>query len=439
MYLKIISLLQTRQALLSLAFLSAFIVTGFQALNKEFKEPVADARIYVIGGAVLEKYGFFEIDEKLLNGERDPEDAGRNHFFMPGVSALYAAIMHLDSQFKDYSYCHMLNRQKEGGCGDPGGLVKFTQILALGLAAWIGFLIAFQVSGRQSIAWMTLFLLLASGQYGQQARQFLSDGYGLLALSAAILFLIRYIRKPDVISLCGLSLTLVLASYIRPSTLYVFYLLALAAAGSLLWGLIRSRASIVRLEHLILFAALYIGFMFPWAARNAALTGNYALTEGYAGYILAQRLAFNMMTFQEWCAAWIYWLPDFGDSLAATVFDPASYERLSVINPDGFYSIGNRAFAEEMKQAAGGVENLEPYLMDRLRSELFNPYLGHIPSTDPWIMGRQDFWPGKFHPFVACIMDFEVTKSADIIHLRRPDTGFSARVARLRQRECSTL
>ncbi len=54
----------------------------------------------------------------------------------------------------------------------------------------------------------------------------------------------------------------------------------------------------------------------PWSVRNEALFGTVAPTSGYAGFILAQRMAYEAMTPAEWAAQWLYAMPGFGPAAA---------------------------------------------------------------------------------------------------------------------------
>ncbi len=79
----------------------------------------------------------------------------------------------------------------------------------------------------------------------------------------------------------------------------------------------------------------------PWSARNERQFGTPAPTSGYAGFILAQRMAYEAMTPREWAAEWLYALPGFGPAAARAVF-PDAVGRLGWQDrPDTFYMVGN--------------------------------------------------------------------------------------------------
>jgi hypothetical protein len=55
--------------------------------------------------------------------------------------------------------------------------------------------------------------------------------------------------------------------------------------------------------------------------RNYLLFDRFTLTDPvYLEAVLSHRMAYNRMTWFEWMEGWIYYLPDFGDSLARWLF-----------------------------------------------------------------------------------------------------------------------
>ena len=125
--------------------------------------------------------------------------------------------------------------------------------------------------------------------------------------------------------------------------------------------------------------------------RNYVEFGSYTLTQGYDSFILVQRLAYNMMSWQEWGVSFVYWLPDFGDSLAKSLFDESLYIKLSWYDPTSYYTVGNSTFREETLLAAGGEEQHFAYLLNHY---LFGDLFKHIMVTFPIIL--RGMWTGKY-------------------------------------------
>jgi hypothetical protein len=127
----------------------------------------------------------------------------------------------------------------------------------------------------------------------------------------------------------------------------------------------------------------------PWIIRNYVMFDRAALVEGYGPFILVQRLAYNLMTWKEWAVSFIYWLPDFGDSLAKYWFNEADYSRLSW-GENSFYALGNGAYARDMAAQAQGKE----YLGFLLKDVLWNNIGKHIAVTIT--LALRGMWTGGY-------------------------------------------
>ncbi|CAN0425643.1 unnamed protein product, partial [Phaeothamnion confervicola] len=115
----------------------------------------------------------------------------------------------------------------------------------------------------------------------------------------------------------------------------------------------------------------------PWLVRNLVQFDQLALSGGdYGGRSLMQRLAYNDMTLAEFGAAFIYWLPDWGDSLARAVLPPSSYVRLGWDDPQAFYRQGVARMRADMR---GGAVKSEVATL--LRDEVLSHPVRHARAT----------------------------------------------------------
>ncbi len=131
------------------------------------------------------------------------------------------------------------------------------------------------------------------------------------------------------------------------------------------------------------------------SSKLLSFWGNF-LTNSYAAYILVQRLAYNLMTWGEWGAGFIFWLPDFGDDLAKLLFSEDLYRRLTWHDPTSFYTIGNGSFRGEIFELAGEKDKHFAYLVNEvLLPDLFR----HIMVT--FVMVFRGAWAGKYIGLIA--------------------------------------
>ncbi|HLB80469.1 MAG TPA: hypothetical protein VJJ77_08195, partial [Dongiaceae bacterium] len=210
----------------------------------------------------------------------------------------------------------------------------------LGIAAaalalvWVSALV---LAGRTGTAHAAAALVLASGVYTGFAGHFLTEILSLPLFTGFSLLLALAFRDGGGRAMAGAGLTLGLLALVRPSYGYLVLLVALLLGGSLAagWPPLPSRRTVLRLA--ALFAAGYLAAVGPWLARNMVLFDTPALTRFYAGSALGPRVAYNDMSAAEWAAAFLYWLPDFGDSWAGASLPPSAYAGLDLENPDGYY------------------------------------------------------------------------------------------------------
>jgi 4-amino-4-deoxy-L-arabinose transferase-like glycosyltransferase len=165
-----------------------------------------------------------------------------------------------------------------------------------------------------------------------------------------------------------------LAALTRPAYVYLFVamiaVLAVAAAIGRARGLVLA---------CLLFALAYGAVVAPWMMRNKALTDRFAVTTGYAGDILSQRVAYNRMTWPEWGAAFVYWLPDVGDSLAQNLFAKSTYHKLSW-DEGSYYSTDAPALYRTYAKQVSSPNEIVPYI---LRTEILAQPVKHALVTLP--------------------------------------------------------
>lgn len=169
-----------------------------------------------------------------------------------------------------------------------------------------------------------------------------------------------------------------LAALTRPVYLYLIEASLLAAILFVMRhrGLPNRRAS-AGIGAFLLGAALPIA---PWILRNWRLFGRPALSVGYAGHTLAQRLAFDGMTGREYALSYLCWLPD-GRGIAALFAGAGACARFGWDErPDTFYAIGMRRIAPQSLAAAGGADRHVAYLLQHT----LLPHLGwHLAVSLP--------------------------------------------------------
>jgi Dolichyl-phosphate-mannose-protein mannosyltransferase len=215
------------------------------------------------------------------------------------------------------------------------------------------------IGGSPAAAWCALLAAgLGTSEYAVYARTAMTEALSLPLAAVAGLLLVLLVRRPQWRLALGLGVTLGLLTLARPE--YLYLAAALGVVGAALFAASR------RLGTMLVAAALVCGVVLaPWSIRNERLFGTTAPTYGYAGFILAQRMAYEAMTPTEWVAQWLYALPGFGPAAAHIAF-PSAVGRLGWEDrPDTFYMVGNTVMVQDLAKHAPNPANQVGYLLRR--------------------------------------------------------------------------
>ncbi|MEM7100280.1 MAG: hypothetical protein AAF541_18575 [Pseudomonadota bacterium] len=250
----------------------------------------------------------------------------------PAYPLLLAAAAYASPALENTLLCVQQDPIEQSGCGQGYAAVLMLQyglcVLVL-VALWI--MVRFwQPNDVQSWVFPTLAVLLAafSGVLFDAARELRTE---ILILALFAWFLVawqHFLNKPTRIVGVGLGVTLGLLTLTRPEYLYLTGFLVIAG---LFWAPARKQIPAL----LVVFAIT----LSPWLARNQLHFGAPLLTaSSYGDTVLVQRLTYNRMESKHWIAAFVFFLPDSGDDLAAALFPQDWYAPLKDTANNSFMS-----------------------------------------------------------------------------------------------------
>lgn len=395
------------------ALLLALLAIWGQALLGERAPRQPDERFYLTTASEIAASG--TLSTALARGAggagavREPDN-----YIPPLYPMILAGLAAVDPGLRAAMDC--ARAESIAGIGDApgpcpaagfGGLIALQGgLMALGL---LGAFAAFRAMGRMAggtagdrnslpwpafpgpaFPWVAFGMLLALGPQGRMTASPLPDGLALAALMGVSGLFMQALLRERPLPWLAAGAMIGVAALLRPSALYLVPMLApfLLLRPGRRWA--------------AGWLALGLGLAIaPYLIRNMIQLDSPAFTGGYGGVILAQRIAFDLMRPDEWLAALIYWLPDFGDSLAATLFDPESYRRLAFAAPDGFYAIGNGPLMEaaRARQEAGGGGSLTGVL---IRDWVLERPLTHLAVTVPLFL--RGLWVGQLAGLIALVL-----------------------------------
>ena len=381
---------------LSLLLVATLIVSYLQHSHYDMAPPTLDALRYVDYALNIHDHHVFGLSGPHRDTPPTPGNANS-----PLYPALLATAFALDPELADSLRCAVVERANAQVCPRA-----YTTILIIQCALVIGALLclwlaAMRLFRRRTIAWGACGLALASTKPMFYANHLLTEILVLFlfaALMAALVALCDNGRARAWAAVGGILGALTLT---RPEYLYLGCILALL--GIVCSVRSRREQRVLRLAAGVLSFALVTA---PWLVRNEHHFGVAAVTGGYGDVILAYRAAYNRMSPAEWAAAFIYWVPGHGETLAARFLPPALTAKLGTDPGSYLYHDGGEIFDAGLAAVGGDRELLSAYL---LRTEILEHPLRHFAASLP--LAWRGILAGKYLAVVGvpCLVLLGVT------------------------------
>lgn len=336
--------------------------------------PLLDAQRYADYALNLHDHRVFGLSGAQREHAPSPSNANS-----PLYPLFVATVMKLDNNLALSIGCELANIATQSPdnqpCATDYTLLSSAQVLLSGVALIFVWLATYSLFGRYLIAWAAGIMALCSTKPIFFAHQILTENL-VLVLFAALMCCISYGLRTQQYRwwvLTGVSLALLTLT--RPEYLYLtVVIIAFAALYALSW---RARQVATRTAVLTITV---IAVLSPWSLRNHALFASYAVTGGYGDTIVAYRSAYNRMTLPEWQAAFIYWLPGHGESLANKYLAKENYAKLGTDANSYLYKEGTEIFANGLAAVGGDRAQLTGYL---IKTEILDNPVAHIYSSIP--------------------------------------------------------
>ncbi len=356
-------------------------VLSFLVFGTPIQPPVGDEPRYILLGANLFQHG-------VLSGQ--PFDPAISPLPTPPVggplTALELAVaMALDPVTRESLLCLAANPDAGDTCplAYPGlKALHVVEISIFLLALWW---ITKRLTGNAAVAWLAVALALACRD---------------LTFDAG-----RVLTEPSFLACIGLTLAAWLAVWDDPQSRLKAALLGVALAATIL---VKPAFQILLPLGLIMLAATLVLQKDPRPARVAAAAGSFLIV-CLAGIVpfylyfslccgtaslsaphlleaaLSHRVAYNAMDMREWLAGWIYFLPDFGDTLTPALFPDVDPIRLGW-DANSYYVYGRDVLHAEMR----ALTRPEPATSQLIETYVLGDPLWHSATS------ALLFWRGLF-------------------------------------------
>ena len=355
---------------IAIAFLAAWLLMGITIhLRPPVPVPSKDAADYArlaLGLSEFNVLGYFRTS--TTSPRPDPE-------VMPLYPAFLSALIHLDQNLHNSLVCNFdKHSDSQAACPDQFSTVTMAQGLLMAIFLLTVWCTGWQLSRRRSLAWIAMIAAWSSGLPVQYATQFLTETLVLPLFGALLLLLAMHYLNPTRSRwalYAGLTLGLLVLT--RPSFAYLFWLMLITGALSLVY--VPHLRQYIR-RALIVFCLGYIVVTAPWLARNYIQFDQIMFSGGkYGGKTLAQRVSYNDMSTAELAVSFIYWFPDIGDThgLAKSLFPAHLYARLGW-DKNSYYRAGDEILRETIKATKGTHQSPVTYLV---KQRVLNQPLKH--------------------------------------------------------------
>jgi 4-amino-4-deoxy-L-arabinose transferase-like glycosyltransferase len=245
----------------------------------------------------------------------------------PGYPLLLAGLMATTRLGRIGSDCLQPSRPCDAVLFQPAQWTNL--ILALGAAVLTGWT-AWRLTGSLFAATIGFGYLALNQQMLRGRWELLSDHLALFLFALLLTLLVEWLRSPT--NVRAVAAGLAAAALVLTKAIWV-WLIILAAVLLFSSGRNRPRGA---------WLGLVVGGLplIAWAARNAAGSGTFALTDQRGGIALSTREVFVHLTSTERFCGFLYWTRGIGDDLAARLCPLELWRRFDIGAPGGFYSIG---------------------------------------------------------------------------------------------------
>lgn len=362
------------------------IIIPFQSYKRGYQIPIYDARGYASEAGTL---AIFPSDE-YVKAHQD------GIVFPPMYPLFLKTVASFSDAAKDSLACYAKGLKT---CElDDLAPVFDSQIILMTGTLFLIFLSMYFLSGSFNISIFGLLLVLFLGKLNIYAVWLITETVAFFFFFIFIAAFAYVVSRPSRgLAYFIMGLGLAGASLTRPSYLYLCYFLVLTLPFYLLFFKKETVAGALKnTSFLVVTLVLFIG---PWIFRNYYYFDVANVSAGYGSFILAERVSYNLMTWGEYIASFIYWLPDFGDTLAAALFPHSQYARLEFDTPDGFYLYGNTVFRQEIYAMADTeAARMSLLLKDYVLADLFK----HVMVT--FTMVFRGMWVAKYFGLVGAAL-----------------------------------
>jgi hypothetical protein len=360
-------------------------LTLVHLFTTELESPSRDQLRYVDYAYHLNTHNTFGLGCGVYDKAPDPGNAN-----VPLYPILLAGAATLDSNLNQNYYCALKRHGVRGDCligtnQQPDQTAPrtpdcptedFTAVLVVNhtllfVSLLFLYLISAQLFRHPVLPWLTVFAAFGSGIFTDYSTRILTENLLLTLFLMMQYALLVYFRKPGIIAVAAVGLILALLTLTRPEYPYLALAAVLIFVGIALW-----QKQTRFLVHGFVLGLVFVLTISPWLVRNHQQFDRWTIAAGNYGEItLAYRVAYNHMDARHWLASFVYFLPDFGDSLTRRIFSEDWYWREIDARSGSYQDVTNNM----LTATANGQLTLQDLLQHHVLADLPT----HLATTIP--------------------------------------------------------
>ena len=219
------------------------------------------------------------------------------------ISPLYPAflsiLLYLDNDLEKDLKCLLKNKRNQNQpCSFDLSTIAWAQCVLAIIALWCIWLIAYLIFESNIIAWLSALITLLMGELLHYSNLVLTETMTISLFCLFSLTLTKYLKSNSLIWLVLSNISIALLTLTRPQFHYLFLFFTF-----LLFVLFLFRRDKHVLYRLLISILVYFTILGPWMGRNYYHFNDTALTSGYGDRVLATRVSYNRMSWQEWGVA----------------------------------------------------------------------------------------------------------------------------------------
>jgi len=316
------TIITTFTALIILFIVFAVLTISSSATSKS---PSSDDDQYITMGYNIYKYGTFSLDKD------DKPNPGPTAYREPGYPTYLALMMLVNPILNDMSRSELYEEGLK--------ILRYMQIPLVVIISFLSMYIIVKITGNIIYGYFILFLIGSSNILEVTANHLLSENLTTVFLLLVSILLYKIYEDNKIYYFILLGITCGLLVLCKFTFMFLPIIIIILFIISFFTNWYKNKKKTV--AGIILFIILFSTILGGWMTRNYIHFNSFT-TGGQGGIVLLVRAKKNLMSFREYAATFIYWLPGgtkINEKVFVGYFNENDFKRFNDDNENSFLYI----------------------------------------------------------------------------------------------------